>query len=231
MTQKELSPKELVLLVVRSVLGMLLVLTLLLLSAGRWDYWQAWVYVVINSVVLILMGTVFTPDKSLMQERLNPKGKARGWDLFYFGVTTPLFLAGIIVAGLDARYGWSRDMPLAVYLAGTVVYLIGQGIFQWARYTNRFFSSVVRIQTDRGHVVIKEGPYRMVRHPGYVGGILYTATMGLVLGSWWACVPQLLAALMLVWRTAREDKTLQAELPGYAEYTRETHWRLIPGIW
>ncbi len=105
-------------------------------------------------------------------------------------MTTPLYIAALVLAGLDARYGWSAGMPIAVYLAGVAIYLIGQGIFQWARYTNRFFSSVVRIQTDRGHTVCREGPYRIVRHPGYVGGILYTAAMGLALGSWWACLPQ-----------------------------------------
>jgi protein-S-isoprenylcysteine O-methyltransferase Ste14 len=166
-----------------------------------------------------------------MQERLSPKGKPKGWDLFYFYVTTPLYIAALVLAGLDARYGWSAGMPFAVFLAGMAIYLIGQGIFQWARYTNHFFSSVVRIQTDRGHTVCREGPYQFVRHPGYVGGFLYTAALGLALGSWWASLPQLIAALMLVWRTAREDSTLQAELPGYTDYVKETRWRLLPGIW
>ena len=77
----------------------------------------------------------------------------------------------------------------------------------------------------------KEGPYRIVRHPGYLGGLLYTITLGLVLGSWWAAIPQAIASLLLIWRTAREDQTLQAELPGYLEFTKETRYRLIPGIW
>ncbi|HEY5902068.1 MAG TPA: isoprenylcysteine carboxylmethyltransferase family protein, partial [Anaerolineales bacterium] len=122
-------------------------------------------------------------------------------------------------------------MPLWVYVLGLAVYLLGEAIFQWARYTNRFFSSVVRIQTDRGHTVCNEGPYRIVRHPGYLGGFLFTVTLGIVLGSWWASIPQVIAGLMLIWRTAREDRTLQAELPGYVGFTRETRWRLIPGVW
>jgi protein-S-isoprenylcysteine O-methyltransferase Ste14 len=122
-------------------------------------------------------------------------------------------------------------MPLSVYWGSVIIYLIGQTIFLWARYTNNYFSSVVRIQTDRGHTVCKEGPYRFVRHPGYVGGFLFTITIGLMLGSWWASIPQVFAALMLVWRTAREDKTLQVELPGYAQYATETRFRLVPGIW
>lgn len=92
-------------------------------------------------------------------------------------------------------------------------------------------SPKTRTQTDRGHAVCKAGFYRYVRHPGYVGGFLFTVTIGLMLGSWWASIPQGIAALMLVWRTAREDKTLQAELPGYAEYAIETRFRLLPGVW
>jgi protein-S-isoprenylcysteine O-methyltransferase Ste14 len=135
------------------------------------------------------------------------------------------------VAGLDARFGWSSAMPASVYWSSVALYLIGQAIFVWARYTNRYFSSVVRIQTDRGQTVCKEGPYRFVRHPGYLGGFLFTATMGLMLGSWWAFIPQLIAALMLIPRTILEDRTLQAELPGYRDYVLETRYRLLPGIW
>ena len=135
------------------------------------------------------------------------------------------------LAGLDARFHWTKDIPALVYALGVVVYLAGHAIMQWARYTNRFFSSMVRIQTDRGQTVCKEGPYRYVRHPGYVGGILFEVTTGIVLGSWWACVPQVIAALLLIWRTSKEDRTLQSELPGYDEYARETRFRLLPGVW
>jgi protein-S-isoprenylcysteine O-methyltransferase Ste14 len=122
-------------------------------------------------------------------------------------------------------------MPIALYWIGALVYVLGQAILLWARYTNNFFSSMVRIQIDRGHTVCRTGPYRYVRHPGYVGGILFTATMGVVLGSWWACLPQGFACLLLVWRTWMEDRTLKAELPGYAEYAEETRYRLVPRLW
>jgi protein-S-isoprenylcysteine O-methyltransferase Ste14 len=155
----------------------------------------------------------------------------KGWDKFYFAATTPMYILALILSGLDARFGWTTNMSPVVYWGSVIVYLIGQAIFLWARYTNNYFSSVVRIQTDRGHTVCKEGPYRFVRHPGYVGGFLFTITIGLMLGSWWASIPQVIAALMLIWRTAREDKTLQAELLGYAQYATETRFRLVPGIW
>ena len=231
MTELALSPKARTQMILRALLAPILMIGLLFFVAGRWDYWQAWVYTGINTVILVLMGTLLTKNSELVEERLNPKEGMKSWDKFYFAVTTPLYMIALVVAGLDARFGWTTNMPLTVYWASVVVYLIGQGIFLWARYTNNYFSSVVRIQTDRGHAVCKEGPYRYVRHPGYVGGFLFTITIGLMLGSWWASIPQIIAALMLVWRTAREDKTLQAELPGYAEFTQVTKYRLLPGVW
>jgi len=217
--------------ILRVLLAPILMIGLLFLTAGRWDYWQAWVYTIINLVILILMGTILTPNSELVEERLNPKEGMKGWDKFYFAFTTPLYIIALVIAGLDARFGWTTNMPLTVYWLSVLVYVLGQAIFQWARYTNNYFSSVVRIQTDRGQTVCKDGPYQYVRHPGYVGGFLFTIATGLVLGSWWASIPQVIAAFMLVWRTAREDRTLQVELPGYAEFALETKYRMVPGIW
>jgi protein-S-isoprenylcysteine O-methyltransferase Ste14 len=230
MTKHTLSQKTRMQMILRAVLAPVLMIGLLFLVAGTWHYWQAWVYLILNMVILVLMGTVLTPNSELVEERLNPKEGMKGWDKFYFGVTTPLYIIALVLAGLDARFGWS-SIPLMFYWASVAVYLLGQAIFQWARYTNQYFSSVVRIQTDRGQTVCREGPYSYVRHPGYVGGFLFTITMGLVLGSWLATIPQVIAAFMLIWRTAREDKTLQAELPGYPEFTHQTKYRLLPGVW
>ncbi len=231
MAEHSLTRKAQVQLAVRAILTPVVSFALLFGLAGRLDYWQGWVYVILNTAIVILMSVALTPNKDLIEERLNPKEGVKSWDKVYFAITTPLFFLALIVAGLDARFRWTADIPAVVYWAAVLVYLAGHAIMQWARYTNRFFSSMVRIQTDRGQTVCKEGPYRFVRHPGYVGGFLFTATSGLVLGSWWACVPQVIAALLLVWRTALEDRTLQAELPGYAEFAKETRYRLLPGVW
>lgn len=231
MTKLNLSSKARTQMILRALLAPVFMIGLLFLVAGRWDYWQAWVYSVINLIILALMGTLFTKNSELVEERLNPKEGMKGWDKFYFAFTTPLYIIALILGGLDARFGWTTNMPIWIYWTSVVVYLLGQAIFLWARYTNNYFSSVVRIQTDRGHAVCSDGPYRYVRHPGYVGGFLFTSTIGLMLGSWWASIPQVIAALMLIWRTAREDKTLQKELPGYTEYTTQTRYRLLPGIW
>ncbi len=217
--------------VLRAVLAPIFIFGLLFGLAGRLDYWQGWVYLALSLAIGLLQSTLLTPDKALIEERLNPKEGVKSWDRLYFALSTPLFFVGMALAGLDARFGWTRDMPALVYWIAVVIFLAGHGIMQWARYTNRFFSSMVRIQTDRGQTVCTAGPYRFVRHPGYVGGFLFEVVSGIVLGSWWACVPQVLAALLLVWRTSLEDRTLQAELPGYAEYAQLTKYRLVPGVW
>ena len=231
MTTHTLSQKARTQMVLRALLAPILMIALLFLSAGTWQYWQAWVYFIINMVILVLMGTVLSPNSELVEERLNPKEGMKAWDKFYFAVTTPLYVIALILAGLDRRFDWTTNMPLTVYWASVAIYILGQAIFQWARYTNHYFSSVVRIQTDRGQTVCKDGPYKYVRHPGYLGGFLFTITIGLVLGSWIASIPQVIAAFMLVWRTAREDRTLREELPGYSEFTHETKYRLLPGVW
>ncbi len=231
MAQQALTQKAKTQMAVRTVAAPLALIILLFGLAGRWDYWQAWVFVVLNAIIVVVMATRLTPDSGLTEERLNPKQGMKSWDRAYFALSTPLYFIGIGVAGLDARFHWTTSMPTAIYAGALVVYIIGQAIMQWARYTNRFFSSVVRIQTDRGQTVCKSGPYHYVRHPGYAGGMLFEVVTGLVLGSWWACIPQLMAALLLIWRTGMEDKTLQAELPGYSDYAQETRYRLLPGIW
>jgi protein-S-isoprenylcysteine O-methyltransferase Ste14 len=231
MTARPLSQKARTQMILRTLLAPVLMIGLLFLTAGTWHYWQAWVYFILNMAILVLMGTVLTPNAELVEERLNPKEGMKSWDKFYFAVTTPLYIIALLLAGLDQRFNWTTNMPLMVYWASIVIYLLGQAVFQWARYTNQYFSSVVRIQKDRGQTVCKKGPYQYVRHPGYVGGFLFTITVGLVLGSWYASIPQVIAACMLIWRTAREDRTLQAELPGYAEFAKETRYRLVPGLW
>lgn len=231
MALRGLSGKARVQLLLRGVAGPIVMFALLFGLAGRWDYWQGWVFVGLILLVLVVMSTILSPGMDLVEERLNPKEGVKNWDKLYFALSTPLYLLAVALGGLDARFGWTQHIPTWLYVLGAIVFVLGNAGLLWARYTNRFFSSMVRIQTDRGQTVCKAGPYRYVRHPGYVGGILMAIGMGVVLGSWWACLPQLLAVALLIWRTSREDQTLQSELPGYAEYTRETRYRLLPGVW
>lgn len=218
--------------ILRAILGLLAALVLVFGSAGQWAYWQGWLYLLLILISMGLMWLILPKDSTLMAERLNPGAGMKGWDRLYFALSTPLYLIAVIVAGLDVgRFGWTGPLPAWCYGLGVLVYLLGQGIFLWARYVNHYFSSVVRIQLDRGQTVCTDGPYRYVRHPGYVGGILFGLAAPLILGSLWALLPQALAALLLVWRTSREDRTLQLELPGYEQFIQQTCYRLLPGVW
>ncbi len=140
-------------------------------------------------------------------------------------------LAVWIVAGLDERFGWSAPFAPWVQVVALVAVALSYLLGNWAMVANRYFSSVVRIQEDRGHTVVSGGPYRFVRHPAYTGSLFGTLAMAIALGSWWALIPAGVDAVGLIVRTGLEDRTLQAELPGYANYARQTRYRLFPGIW
>jgi protein-S-isoprenylcysteine O-methyltransferase Ste14 len=135
------------------------------------------------------------------------------------------------VAGLDHRLGWSVTFPLWVNILGFILIGFGYALAVWAMVENRFFSGVVRIQADRGHVVCDSGPYRIVRHPGYVGNILPLPGIVMALGSVWTLIPASIALIITMIRTALEDCTLQEELPGYRDFAQRVRYRLFFGIW
>ena len=218
--------------VLRALAVPALMVPLVFLTAGRWDYWQGWLYLALTTIVMLVTVYVLRNDTALIAERLNPGQGMKRWDRWYFLITTPLYFVFLIVSALDGgRFGWSGELPPFVYGVAAAGYLVGQGVFLWAKLVNRFFSSVVRIQTERGHTVCRAGPYRFVRHPGYAASVLYGMASPLVLGSWWGLLPSLLSVLLLLVRTELEDRTLQKELTGYAEYTSEVKYRLLPLVW
>jgi protein-S-isoprenylcysteine O-methyltransferase Ste14 len=137
-----------------------------------------------------------------------------------------------IVAGLDVRNGWSGGFPAGAQIAALVICFLGyDALFIWAITSNKFFTQVVRLQPERGQVVVTGGPYRWVRHPGYIGVIFYELAVCILLGSWWAFIASGVSVTLIVIRTALEDRLLQAKLPGYAEYAQRVRYRLLPGIW
>jgi len=167
----------------------------------------------------------------LLAERSNVKA-GKSWDKAIVGVTVLLGpVATWITAGLDTRYHWSDAMPDWTFAAGVAVAVLAAALIAWAMRSNKFFSSVVRIQKDRGHVVIASGPYRFIRHPGYTGMAAFTLVTPLILNSRWAFVPAVITAAMTVLRTVLEDRTLHNELDGYADYARRVKYRLVPAIW
>jgi protein-S-isoprenylcysteine O-methyltransferase Ste14 len=207
----------------------------LLVCGGDFGWWQAWGYSLLI-VAAGLGGRIWAEllHPGLLAERQNMEKvqSAKAWDkvlapLMALSVSFPL----VIVAGLDHRFGWSPVFPLWLIVLGFLLILLGYTFAAWALIENRFFSSVVRIQVDRGHVVCDSGPYRIVRHPGYAGNMLALPGMVLALSSMWTLIPAAVALIIAVIRTVLEDQTLQDELPGYRDYARRVRYRLIPGIY
>ena len=213
----------------------LLIPLLLFVCAGDLGWWQAWVYSVL--IVAAGVGGRILAERrhpGLMAERqsIEKFQDAKAWDK----VLAPLTALSIgyplmIVAGLDHRFGWSPVFPLWLILIGIFLIALGYAFSVWAFVENRFFTTVVRIQKERGHVVCDSGPYRIVRHPGYAGNILPLPGIVLALSSLWTLIPAAVALVIIVIRTALEDRTLQEELPGYQEYARRVRYRLFPGIY
>jgi protein-S-isoprenylcysteine O-methyltransferase Ste14 len=200
--------------------------------AGRIDWWQGWAaqgvmlaWIAATAYVILR----FNPD--LLAERLGPRKGSKTWDSVIMILLGLLQLARYIVAGLDQRYGWTGDFSLAAQLAALLLCVLGYAVVVWATASNAFFSQIVRIQPERGHIVVSGGPYRYIRHPGYCGAILYELAVPVLLGSWWVLLISLFSAVLLIVRTALEDRMLQAELPGYADYANKVPDRLLPGVW
>jgi protein-S-isoprenylcysteine O-methyltransferase Ste14 len=205
---------------------------ILFIAAGTLAWVWAWVFLGIY-IASMMVNSLFLLRTSpeTVAERGRPK-EMRNWDKVISSLWGLMqFLVLPLVAGLDLRFGWTQSLSVAWHLAGAMVFAAGLGLFGWAMIVNAYFSTVVRIQSDRGHTVCRTGPYRFVRHPGYVGAILQSGGAPVLLGSLWALIPGLVAAGLMVARTTLEDRTLQAELPGYADYTEEVRFRLVPGLW
>ena len=217
---------------VPSIAGISVMAGLIFISSGHLDYWEGWVYFGINLALVALTLWFLREDAGLITERLNPGKGMKWWDKGYWLLSTPLYLAAIVLAGIDAgRRHWSHHPKAIAYVLSLAVYLAGHGLFLWAKKVNPFFSSVARIQADRGQSVCREGPYRFLRHPGYLGGLLFGLATPLVLGSFWALIPQALAAVLLIIRTFLEDRMLSKDLLWYAEYMKAVRFRLVPGVW
>lgn len=200
-------------------------------TAGRLDWTAAWLYlalVVANSAVGYACLRRWNPE--LIERRLHLGEGTKTWDKVWSALYAPVFLAIYVVAGLDAGRGGSEVSP-AAWVAGLAVFAPGAVLLTASMVVNPFFEKTVRIQRDRGHRVIDTGPYRFVRHPGYVGFLGWILSAPLLLGSAWAFAPAALAVAGLAIRTALEDRTLRRELAGYEDYARRVRFRLVPGVW
>jgi protein-S-isoprenylcysteine O-methyltransferase Ste14 len=236
----EINKKRLTKSGIRAILALFRWMTIqfvvLFISAGRMDMPRAWFYVGLYLVGTIINAVILW---KVIPELANERGKmspaAKTWDKIFVGAYFPLVLLIVpAVIGLDTgRFFWSGPSIQSIHFAvlGIFLYIIGTFFALWAMIVNKHFDGMVRIQDDRDHRVCTSGPYKIVRHPGYVGMILGGFFFPLMLGSLWGLVPVGAAALLVVIRTSLEDKMLQNELNGYAEYAKDAKYRLFPGLW
>ncbi len=215
--------------ILQVVITYLILAVILFVSSGQMNWIWAWVYLGLGLGILIINISILPAE--LIAERGQPRDNVKRWDRVLTAVAHIPTLGVPVVAGLDERFGWSPQLIPAIHLAGLAFFGLGQGLFSWAMASNKYFSTLVRIQMDRSHTVATSGPYRYVRHPGYTGYIVSFLGASLALGSLWAIIPAGFIACLLVVRTALEDRTLQDELPGYRDYAQRVRYRLLPGIW
>lgn len=198
--------------------------------SGRLDWWQAWAWlgIVVAEYIILL----FILDPELLVERAGRKQGAKKWDFLL-----AMFMAGLgnaivlLIASLDKRFNWSFSVPLYLETVGIALVVAGGIAISWSMYSNKFFGPLVRIQKERGHTVCSFGPYRFIRHPGYLGAVLNFIGTPLMLGTLWAFIPAGLICIDIIIRTALEDRTLKEELKGYAAYSSKVKYRLFPGVW
>lgn len=217
--------------IIQVLAGTFFQVAVLFIAAGRLDWAGAWIYAGLYIVSLMIFAVVlYKVNPELINQRGEKKSDTKGFDKVVTKIYTPLVILVPAVAGLDVRFGWSA-MPFSFVGIGIALWIMASIITAWAMAVNVHFETTVRVQKDRDHKVCTRGPYQYVRHPGYVGIILMYVGTPLVLGSWWTFVPVVTAALLIIVRTALEDRTLYNELEGYTEYTRAVRYRMLPGVW
>jgi protein-S-isoprenylcysteine O-methyltransferase Ste14 len=222
---------------IKSLLKVILIESLLIgfmaLLAGRWTWLPGWIFLGVYSLYsLALFGWLAVTDPDLLRERqrdADPRNEPYEKIILPLMVILELGLLGVSV--LDGgRFGWST-VPQFVRFIGWLLLGVTGAILPWVFRTNTFASGVVRIQEDRDHQLIVNGPYRIVRHPMYAAVISGILGLPLALGSWWALIPAGLLIGLFVLRTALEDRTLARQFPDYKKYAQQTRYRLLPGIW
>ena len=217
---------------IRETLGIVMAGVILFLCAGRWDWPWGWATVITLALWVGATALAVIPtNPALLAERTRPRKGSKAWDAAIMSIVGLIIIVIYVAGGLDARYGWTIGFPLAAQIAGVILAVLGYALVVWATASNAFFSQIVRIQKERGHTVATGGPYQFVRHPGYVGSILAYMGTPIMLGSGWAIVLGVVTAILMIARTALEDKTLLAELDGYNEYAARVRYRLLPGVW
>ncbi len=219
--------------VIPSTGAALLTAVLVFVAAGRIDWINGWVFMIIWVATKAVSSLrLYRRDPQLLAERAGSHTDTKSWDRVVLPVYMMLGLVTLVVASLDGgNRRWSDSMAVGVNVMGVALYMAGAAVAQWAMETNPFHSTVSRIQSDRGQKVVLSGPYAIIRHPTYAASVLLWVATPLILDSWWALIPAALTGGMMVLRTVFEDRMLCQELVGYRQYAERVRYRLLPLVW
>ncbi len=232
MENNTMTPKYVLKNIIRFAGFLVLLGIFIFVPAGTLSYWQGWVFLAAFGFALaffMLYGMLRDPN--MLKERSQKAKNVKHWDTVILNIYTVFLVIMVVLAPLDGgRFHWSH-VPVWVNMLGLGLMIPSFALLMWVTVTNTYLSRYVRIQDDRGNQVVTSGPYRFVRHPMYASNILFFPSIPLLLGSWWALIPAVIIMGLFTLRTYLEDKTLQAELPGYKEYAMKTRYRMVPGIW
>lgn len=225
--QRQALQKSMISLVVTAVI----VAALLFGTAGTLNWLRGWWFMAAFIVaILVSVGILWRTNPEIFVARSRVQAGTKWWDYIFLVLIIGGLAALLPVAGLDYRFAWLQA-PDWLVVIGYLLFVLSFAGQIWPQATNRHFEPGVRIQTDRQHSVVDTGPYALVRHPGYVSGALLAISVALVLGSLVALLPAAIVIAALVMRTIIEDRTLQQELPGYADYALRVQYRWVPGVW
>ena len=206
---------------------------LLFVSSGKINILRFWIFIVVN-LVYVIFSTIllYRINPELINQRGEIKRDAKLWDQFLMRAHNIVLIFILpIVIGLDVgRFQWSY-LNYYYLIPGYLLFIFSDILVNWAMIVNTHFEATVRIQRDREHKVITSGPYKLVRHPGYLAAVVYFISLPMILGSIYGFIPSIMGIIILIIRTGLEDKTLLNELEGYSEYSKKVKYRLMPGIW
>lgn len=214
-----------------SVVGTAMFASMLFLPAGTFNYWQAWVFLVVFALSTLIPSLYLlrtNPAALERRMRTGPVAETRPVQKAVIVVAFLSLVALIVVSVLDHRYGWS-PVPAAISLVGDVLVAVGLAVSMLVVIQNGYAASTITVES--GQKLVSTGLYALVRHPMYTGTIIMMLGVPLALGSYWGLVFVIPGVLGLAVRISDEEQLLKQELDGYSEYARQVHYRLVPYVW
>jgi protein-S-isoprenylcysteine O-methyltransferase Ste14 len=191
---------------------------------------MAWAFLLVYVIFAVV--ALLALSRPLIEERSKLLAQGQRTDVLLASAFAVFLYPGtMLVCGFDHRFAWSPPVPGTLEVVALALFVVGYAFSLWAMRANPFFATVVRIQGERGHQVVDQGPYRLVRHPGYAGAVAAHLVLPVALGSLWGLLPAVIGSVLLAFRVVHEERVLERDLAGYREYKSRVQWRLVPGVW